>query len=221
MLRSGDRAAGSTKLHDDDSSAREPLLGDEADERRIHAYLEGDGAVAREIDTWIRKDIAVRYPILRPEIDDLSQSIHEKLFEKLKAGRFRRRSSLRTYVAGITHHTAISRIRGLYRERDLWRGWESRSAHVAPSAYQSLAELQERQLLHQVVQRSPETCRSLWRMVFIERLSYAEIGRRLSIPPGTVKSRMWHCRRKALALLERLRKDAGPRRRKRRSIGPD
>jgi RNA polymerase sigma-70 factor (ECF subfamily) len=209
------------KVNEDDHSARDPSLGDGADDRRIRAYLDGDGAAADEIESWIRKDIAVRYPILRPEMDDLCQSIHEKLFEKLKEGRFRHRSSLRSYVAGITHHTAISRIRARYRERDLWRGWESRSAHVAPSAYQSLAELQERQLLHQVVQRSSESCRSLWRMVFIERLSYAEIARRLSIPPGTVKSRMWHCRRRALALLERLRKAASPRRRKGPRISPD
>jgi len=178
----------------------------EADVRRIRSYLDGDHGVFREIESWIRGDIAVRYPVLRDEIEDLCQTIHERLIEKLQAGRFGHRSSLRTYVAGITHHTAISRIRGLYRERDLPPDWESRSGRVAPSAYQSLAALEERELLHQVVQRSPETCRALWRMIFVERQSYAEIGRRLSIPPGTVKSRMWHCRRKAMALLERLRR---------------
>ena len=177
----------------------------EADVRRIRAYLDGDRDVFREIESWIRGDIAVRYPVLRAEIEDLCQTIHERLIEKLQAGRFGHRSSLRTYVAGITHHTAISRIRWLYRERDLPPDWESRSGRVAPSAYQSLAALEERELLHQVVQRSSETCRALWRMIFVERQSYAEIGRRLSIPPGTVKSRMWHCRRKAMAILRRIR----------------
>jgi hypothetical protein len=63
------------KVNEDEHSARDPSLGDEADERRIRAYLEGDRAVAEEIDSWIRKAIAVRYPILRPEIDDLESAI--------------------------------------------------------------------------------------------------------------------------------------------------
>lgn len=200
----------------DDHNEAAPSHGDAADVRRIAAYLEGSEAAFGEIDSWIRAEISVRYPLLRAEIDDLSQSIHERLLIKLQAGRFQHRSSLRTYVTGIAHHTAISRIRTVYRERDLWRSQESGIRSVAPSAYQSLAEMQERELLYQVVRRSPERCRAMWRMIFVERLSYEQIGDRLSIPSGTVKSRMWHCRRKALELLERLRKTTRIRRTKAR-----
>ena len=135
----------------------------------------------------------------------------------MRAGRFHHRSSLRTYIAGIVHHTSINRIRKLYRERTPAAGWEDRATDDTANPYQSLVAMQEQQLLHQVVQRSPAPCRAMWRLIFIEKLTYEEIGQRLSVPPGTVKSRMWHCRRKALALLERLRRASGHRPPARRS----
>jgi DNA-directed RNA polymerase specialized sigma24 family protein len=58
-------------------------------------------------------------------------------------------------------------------------------------------------LLHQAVLALPAGCRELWFLVLVEKLSYEEVGAHLAIPPGTVKSRMFHCRRKLLDLLER------------------
>jgi len=184
-----------------DDSGAEP-----ADARRVAAYLDGQDEAFHEVHAWIRREIEIRYPILRRECEDLCQMVHEKLLEKLRAGRFQHRSTLRSYVAGITHHTSINRIRELYRERALSQGWEARANTVVDGPYRNLAAQEERQLLHRVVQASSAACRSLWRMVFVERLSYEQIGQRLSIPPGTVKSRAWHCRKKALALLDRLQR---------------
>lgn len=177
----------------------------------IQSYLEGGESAFREVETWIRREIAVRYPLLSHEIEDLCQAIHLKLLENLRSGRFRGHSTLRTYVVGITHHTAIDRIRQVYRERIHLPGWDVTGGGASENPYRSLAALQDRQMLHLAVQRAPAACRELWRMVFLERLSYDEIGRRLSIPPGTVKSRMWYCRRKVLALIEQIERNRGRR----------
>lgn len=186
-----------------------PDADPQADVRRIESYLNGEADTFAELDGWIRAEIHARHPTLRREIEDLSQAVHERLVKNLRAGKFHQRSSLRTYVTSIAHHVAIDRIRALYRERTIpSEGWTP-GRGATPSPYESIAAGEERQLLYQVILRSPPGCRTLWRMIFLERLSYTEIGKRLSIPPGTVKSRMWHCRRKALALLERLRR-AGP-----------
>jgi RNA polymerase sigma-70 factor (ECF subfamily) len=139
-------------------------------------------------------------------MDDICQAVHGKLLESLRADRFQRQSTLKTYVGRITHYTAIDRIRRRYRERSISRDWVFQATPSGDNPYKSLARMEERAMLRQVLLRSPPGCRELWRLVFVERLSYAEIGRRLSIPPGTVKSRMWHCRRKALALLEQLKR---------------
>ena len=184
----------------------EPGLESESDRRRIESYLAGAEETAREVDGWIRREIEICYPGLRQDLDDLRQVIHGKLLENLRAGRFQYRSTLKTYVGRITHHTAIDTLRARQRERTVTSEWLLQTAASGENPYQALAALEEDTLLDQVLLRSPASCRDLWRMVFLERLSYEEIAHRLSVPPGTVKSRVWHCRRKALALLERLRR---------------
>ena len=173
-------------------------------DQRIDPYLRGDRDAFLEIDGWIRAELQRRYPRLSNETDDLAQSIHQKLVANLRAGRFQGRSRLRTYVVGIVHHTAIDRLREIYSERALASEWskEPRAAEYNP--YGSIEALDDEKLLFQVLQTLPASCRELWSLVFVERLSYPEIAGRLSIPPGTVKSRMWHCRRKAIIALRRL-----------------
>ena len=176
-----------------------------SDHRWIGRYLDGQEDAFREVDGWIRREIESRYPVVGEEIEDLCQIVHGKLLTNLQTGRFRHRSTLRTYVIGIVHYTAIDRLRALYREqlfRPLLASDEENAA--AGNPYRSLLELEERDFLQQVLLHAPASCRALWRMAFIEELGYNEMARRLSIPSGTVKSRMWHCRRKALAILTRL-----------------
>lgn len=170
----------------------------------VQRYLEGDEDAFRDVDTWARREIAARYPLLSHEAEDLCQVIHIKLLENLRSGRFHGRSTLRTYVIGITHHTAIDRIRQIYRERIHAPGWDPLGGSVSESPYRSITDLRDRQVLHLAVLQAPAACRDLWRMTYLEQLGYDEIGRRLSIPSGTVKSRMWYCRRKLLAMIERI-----------------
>jgi RNA polymerase sigma factor (sigma-70 family) len=183
-----------------------------SDEQRTHdlstidRYLDGDESAFHDVDIWIRREIASRYSLLSNEAEDLCQSIHIKLLENLRSGRFHGRSSLRTYVIGITHYTAIDRIRQVYRERLHAPGWDPLGGSASESPYRSIADLQDRQVLHLAVLQAPEACKVLWRLTYLERLPYDEVGRRLSISAGTVKSRMWYCRRKLLAVIERIGK---------------
>ena len=186
--------------------SRKPETQQDADVERIASYLDGDEATVLEVDRWIRREIETRYPVLRGEVDDLCQIVHGKLLANLQADRFQRQSRLRTYVARIANYTAIDSIRGLYRDRALAVGQAHESESGWSSPYRLLESREESDLLRQALLHSSAACRELWRMVFVDRASYEEIGRRLSIPPGTVKSRMWHCRRKAQALLERFRR---------------
>ncbi len=191
--------------------SRVPEAAASADVERIASYLDGEERVFREVDAWIRREIEARYPVLRAETEDLCQVVHGKLVANLRAGRFDHRCTLRTYVVRIAHYTAIDRIRRMYRERGFLADAALEREVTANSPYRLLESQDERQLLHQVLLHSPLACRELWRLAFLERLSYEEIGRRLSIPPGTVKSRMWHCRRRAQTLLRRFQRYGVPR----------
>lgn len=179
---------------------------DPAQQAQIDAYLLGQPSAFEEVDGWIRSEIRRSYPRLGDELEDVSQTVHGKLLRNFRAGRYEGRSALRTYVTGIVHHTAIDRLRDLYRERALSEVLVHEPGPVQGNPYETADALDQSRLLHQVLLALPAACRELWRLVFVEKLSYAEIGARLSIPPGTVKSRMWHCRRKAMEAFDRLKR---------------
>jgi RNA polymerase sigma factor (sigma-70 family) len=146
------------------------------------------------------------YAALRHEFEDISQMVHTKLVANLRSDRFEGRSSLWGYVSAIVHHTAIDRLRALYRDRALAESASDRPESAADNPYRTVAARDERNELSQILLTLPRSCRKLWQMVFVENLPYDEIASRLSIPAGTVKSRMWHCRRKAMIALDRFRR---------------
>jgi RNA polymerase sigma factor (sigma-70 family) len=174
------------------------------DRHVIEGYLSGREAEFREVEGWILREIDARYPSLAGEREDLCQQVHEKLLASLRAGRFRHGSSLRTYVTSVVHHTCIDGLRRRYLHRidelpaDLPAGWGN--------PYRALEALDGGRILHRVLQLSPEICRRLWRLIFLDGLRYEEIGRRLGIPSGTVKSRVFGCRQRALAIFKRLQR---------------
>ena len=177
-----------------------------ADRERIAGYLRGAQPAVLEMDVWIRREIGARYPVLLGEIEDVCQAVHAKLLKNFQAERFQGRSTLRTYVAGIANHTAVDRIRRIYRERDVFAPESEPDERAAPdNPYRSLQRVEEGRLLFEALQRSPEACRELWRLALLEKLSYEAIAEKLAIPAGTVKSRMWYCRRKMMDLLSRMR----------------
>jgi RNA polymerase sigma-70 factor (ECF subfamily) len=176
-----------------------------SDRQIIAAYLEGTAAAFREVDGWIRTELAVRFPVLRSDAADLSQSIHEQLLEALRAGSFRHRSALKTYVVRITRYNAVDWLRRTRRDRMLEENSGIERAAPGGGPYRDLVARELAETLLNIVMLAPRTCRQLWELAFVEGLGFREIAARLGIPQGTVKSRMWYCRHRALTLLERLR----------------
>jgi RNA polymerase sigma factor (sigma-70 family) len=196
-------------VHHETPDVREREVRSREDAKLAAGYQRGEEWAFAEVERWIRSELRRRYPRLQDEFDDLCQTVHEKLLTSLRAGRFHGDSSLRTYATSIALHTAIDRLRELYRERALTELAERPGSVVLPNPYGRAEQLDEARLLHQVLQSLPSSCRELWHLVFVERLSYEEVGRRLRVPEGTVKSRMWHCRQKAMDLFRRLRDRLG------------
>lgn len=176
------------------------------DSARAERYVRGDAAVFDRVDGWIRAELRRGYPRLRDEHEDLSQTVHGKLLVNLRAGSFQGRSQLRTYVSGIVHRTAIDRLRELYRNRALTDALGRKQEASPDNPYQAAEMKDEMGLVARVLFSMPEICRRLWKLVFVDKQGYDDVAAELSIPPGTVKSRMWHCRRKAAAALTRLRR---------------
>ena len=76
-----------------------------------------------------------------------------------------------------------------------------------PGAGLQLAE--EEQSLQTLLQELPGSHRRVFELVLLGELTYAEIGAQLSIPAGTVKSRMFHAVRRLRRAWERKRQREG------------
>lgn len=174
------------------------------DRRLIAEYLEGHRAAFRRVDVWVRRELSARFPVLRHEQADVSQLTHEKLVLALRHEEFRHRSSLRTWVVRVTRYTAVDWLRRNHRDRFRAGSERLREAVSDEGPYQHLVSREISETLRNIVALAPRTCRELWRLAFVEGLGFRTIALRLSIPEGTVKSRMWYCRRRALQLLGRL-----------------
>ncbi len=183
------------------------------DRRLIKAYLAGDPDAVAEVERWIAAELNTRFPALASRIEereDLCQTLHARLLVNLREERFRHRSTLKTYVARITRYAAIDRLRYRSRRPELPVPEGALSLVHDDDPEQAAQRQDRRRNILGALRRSPERCRELWRMIFVDSLDYREIALRLGVPVGTVKSRAWTCRQRLRELLEESDRQDGP-----------
>lgn len=130
--------------------------------------------------------------------EDLVQESIYRVFSSLRSGHFRGEASLRTFGQRIAEFTCLEHFRRIrYRvEVDASQAPEAISMNE-PEGLLLRAEEHRRNLRR--LAEMPTECRELFRMIFIERLSYAEIARRCGISETAVKLRVYRCRLSARA----------------------
>ncbi|RMF76273.1 MAG: sigma-70 family RNA polymerase sigma factor [Acidobacteria bacterium] len=177
------------------------IPGEERDCDLIRAYLVGDRDALDLVERWTRQELLAHRRPPGLELSELNQSVHCRLLGSLRSERFLRQCSLRTYVSRIARYTLLEHLRrpdGLCSPAaisDLW-------SHDDPAEEIGRAEMQT--VLRRALEQVPPGCRKLWHYALVDELTCAEIARRLDIPTGTVKSRMWYCRRRLRCALRRL-----------------
>jgi RNA polymerase sigma-70 factor (ECF subfamily) len=173
-----------------------------SDEQLIKGYIDGDTTAYRDITRWVRTVVDSRHWGLNHQREDIIQEVHKRLFENLSRNRFRSGSSLKTYVFQISKYTCIEFLRRKIRARAV----DIDSVELrddAPGPEQELASVEWTQNAAGAVASLPGNCRELFELIFIERLPYQEIGRRLGVAEGTVKSRTWRCRDQLAKILRK------------------
>ena len=120
-----------------------------------------------------------------------------------KAGRFRGRSRLSTWILGIAYRITLKRLRESSRRARA----EAELPHEAqpsgvegPEALLSRRQRQER--IRQALLRLSPKHRAVIELTFFEGLSYREIAEIVGCPHNTVKTRMFHARRHLKQVLE-------------------
>jgi RNA polymerase sigma-70 factor (ECF subfamily) len=121
-----------------------------------------------------------------------------------KAGSFGGRSRPRTWLLGIAQHKLLDKLRASNANTFETLGEEA--ANIASdemSAFERLAQQQTEEQIQACLIDLPDEQRECIHLAFYEDLSITEIAEIQGCPANTVKTRLFHARRKLKICLER------------------
>jgi len=184
----------------------------------IERCLNGDQAAWETIvRLYWRKvfNIAYKFVGRHDQAEDLTQDVFLKLYKSLDT--FDRRANFQTWLISVSRNLCIDHYRSVRKERETINR-DVDPADVTPIAAEPAADkkLEQRDrvaLLRVALDKLAPTLRTAVMLRDIQELTYQEIADRLSLPEGTVKSRINRGRTELARQIQRLRdqQDAIPR----------
>lgn len=164
-----------------------PRLDASDDEQTLRRWLDGDREAGTLLFTkhapHVRRFIAQR---TRRNVDDLVQRTF--LTCMLVGRRYRGDGNVRAFLLGIARNVLSAEWRDHKRRHDALAQWEHEQLGRRDELSVDDEGTFERALL-QELQELPAGLRVMLELLYWERLSRAEIARRLGVPEGTVASR--------------------------------
>jgi RNA polymerase sigma-70 factor (ECF subfamily) len=176
----------------------------------IQRCLAGDqdawGEIVRQ--HWRRVfNVAYKFTGKHDEAEDLTQDVFVKIFKSLNT--FDRRANFQTWLISVSRNLCIDHYRSVRKEREtIDRGVDpGELAPVSPttSPFAALEQRDRVVLLRQALEGLAPSLRTAVMLRDIQELSYQEIADRLSLPEGTVKSRINRGRTELARQIQRLR----------------
>lgn len=176
------------------AAAPAPALSDEA---VLAACATGDTAALGEL--FERFHVAVYRTLSRyvgavcPELDDLVQATFLELLAA--APKFRRQSTVRTFILGVAVNVARHHRRSESRRMQLLSGAARQPQPSVQGPDQGAARGELRQRLAQAIEALPHDLRVAFVLCDLEEIAGAEVARALAIPEGTLWRRLFQARR--------------------------
>jgi len=166
----------------------------DSDRTLVSRVAEADEDAFREMyDRFADRVFRYAFTLLRHE--HLSEEVAQETMVAVWRGakRFQGRSKVSTWIFGIARNKAFDMMR---REK---RG--DRTPDLDLVTPDPAASLLRAEAVSGAMETLPEPQREVVFLTFYEGLSYGEISGILGIPEGTVKSRMFHAKRKLAEVL--------------------
>jgi RNA polymerase sigma-70 factor (ECF subfamily) len=137
--------------------------------------------------------------------DAAEEVVVETMYEVWKgAPRFVGRSMVTTWILGIARHKAIDKLRSRGMAHCDPMGDEAEAvADDSPSVFATIASKQQAGQVALCMEALPDEQRECLHMVFFEDARLADIATVQDCPENTVKTRLFHARRKMRDCLER------------------
>lgn len=128
-----------------------------------------------------------------------------------KAATFNGQSQVRTWVLGIARHKLLDvlRQRGARAGQDDIEDHAESLASSDPGPFAQLAQRQQQAWVAQCMAKLPAEQRESLHLLFFEALAIDEIATVLACPAGTVKTRVFHAKKKIRDCLARWLRASG------------
>lgn len=133
--------------------------------------------------------------------DDITQEVFIKVYKNLHG--FRSDASVKTWLLTITRNTAIDFQRSAFLRKVTLTDWVGETGE-SRSIEQDVIENQTVNEMWKMVLKLPIKYREVLILYAHNQLSLKEIADMLGVTEGTVKSRMFHARKKLSKMKERM-----------------
>lgn len=187
---------------------RTPPLGPEDDRQLLARVAEGDRRAFEQLyRRYYRRLLAYLLRLLGGRVDEAEEALDDAFWVVWnRAGDFRGGSRVSSWIFGIGYRKALKRLEMRSRsERELPpEALPSRQggSPESPAAHTDRQELA--QALAVALSSLPGEQREVVELTYFRSLSYREISALTGAPVGTVKTRMFHARRRLRKLLPAL-----------------
>ncbi|HET9694132.1 MAG TPA: sigma-70 family RNA polymerase sigma factor [Steroidobacteraceae bacterium] len=181
---------------------------DAAEQALLRRVAGGDREAFRELYVGYHLRLARFLTRLTRRFDVAEEIINDTLWVVWrKAPEFRGGSKVSTWIMGIAYRRALKTLRRLNLGSQVPLGDESAATVERDAAHDETGDL--RDWLDQALIQLPADQRLVIELTYYQGLSCAEVAQVTDCPVNTVKTRMFHARRKLRLLLPRLDGSAG------------
>jgi RNA polymerase sigma-70 factor (ECF subfamily) len=192
-------AFGASRDHSETCAGRSGPEGDDLDRALITSIAHGDHTAFRELHARYYHRITHFVGAATYRFDLADEVASDTLWVVWqRAARFRGESKVSTWIMGITRNLSFNAIRAMRRSRN------DASGALEEQAYEPSAQPELTEWVDEALARLPSEQRTVLERFYRLDQSCEEISQALDCPLGTVKTRMFHGRRKLRELLPRL-----------------
>jgi RNA polymerase sigma factor (sigma-70 family) len=169
-----------------------------ADAQLVARCRDGEVAAWSElVERFSRYVLAIATQVFRlseHDAEDVFQEVFTRTYTHLHV--LRDDAAIRPWIAQITRHLAVDRLRACTREAP------SAQLPEEVQADRLLERIDEALDVHRAMERLPDHCQDILDRFFARDESYQMIGAALEIPSGTIASRISRCLSKLRGYLQ-------------------
>ena len=157
------------------------------------AFLRGEASSVEEVRAVVEAAVRSFSWLESDQRKDLVQETLRRIVDSLRSGKFRGEASLATYAYSTARYACIEHLRRIRQEAEVAiSATAADSRNLGPEA--SLIRSEEYQRGIRAIRTLPREAQELLHLIFVDGLSYHEVGLRLGLTEAAIKSRVHRCR---------------------------